>query len=71
LSVDADHDRVVADVVVPEAVRPAGVDGAVVSPPPPDVVTLTYELAADRLPAASYARTANVYAVEADRPDAV
>ena len=43
-------------------------------PPPPDdasVVALTVEVNADRLPAASFARTLKEYAVEALRPDTV
>ena len=60
LSVDADHARVVADDVVPDAARPDGVDGAVVSPVAADVVTDSGLLLLDeRLPAASRARTVN------------
>jgi hypothetical protein len=43
LSVDADHDRVVEEDVVPDAARPDGVDGAVVS-----TGADTFELATDR-----------------------
>ena len=68
LSVDADHARVVADDVVPDAARPDGVDGAVVSPLAADVVTDSGVLLDERLPAASRARTVNEYVVEADRP---
>jgi hypothetical protein len=48
LSVDADHARFVEDDVVPEAERPAGTEGAVVS-----VGTVTFELATDRAGTAS------------------
>ena len=71
LSVDADHARVVADDVVPEAASPDGVEGAVVSPVAADVVTDRAVLLDERLPAASSARTVNEYVVDADRPEAV
>lgn len=45
--------------------------GVVPPPPPGAVVTLTWLLAADRLPAASRARTVKLYAVDAASPPTV
>jgi hypothetical protein len=69
LSVEAAQDRLTLLLVFEGEVRFVGVLGAVVSLMVPVlVVTLSDELAAETLPAASFALTVKLYAVFADNP---
>jgi hypothetical protein len=65
-TVAADQLNVVAELAVPEAVRPVGAAGLVVHPLD-DVVALTAELG-EELPAESVAATVKLYVVEGDKP---